>query len=224
MTSNIETMRPVIAGAVGNPASTCQTACEGNAYQLEARHLKGEVRRLAARVAELEAQIKAAREQRPIAYLHRGSGNDIVEVKIGASLAPVEYRNISPYVTDLPLGRSAPLFTSPIPAEPVNARLLDLLREAEKCISAAVRIEQHAHDEPPYPVSEWDYEAYRLAGDICAAIVAAEAQGVTKPKRLTDEEIMQAVRHISFNEMTAFNIARAIEAAVLGAQAPKNGD
>ena len=112
----------------------------------------------------------------------------------------------------------------PIPAEPVNARMLDLLREAEKCISAAVIIEQHAHDEPPYPVSEWDYEAYRLAGDICAAIAAAEARGVTGPKRLTDEEIMQAVRHISFNEMTAFNIARAIEAAVLGAQAPKNGD
>lgn len=43
---------------------------------------------------------------------------------------------------------------------------------------------------------------------------AAEAQQAG-PAWLTDEEIMQAVRHISFNEMTAFNIGRAIETAVL---------
>lgn len=47
---------------------------------------------------------------------------------------------------------------------------VSLLRQAAKCIDGAVRIEQYSHDEPPCPVSEWDYEAYGLVGEINAAI------------------------------------------------------
>ena len=42
MSKDIETMKPVIAGAVGNPARTCAGSCEGNAYQIEIRRLTAE--------------------------------------------------------------------------------------------------------------------------------------------------------------------------------------
>jgi len=54
--------------------------------------------------------------------------------------------------------------------------LLVMLQQAEKCISSAVRIEQYAHDEPPCPVSKWDYEADQLAGEIRAAIDKATGE------------------------------------------------
>ena len=71
----------------------------------------------------------------------------------------------------------------------VNARLLEALRDVQLC-------GYHLDDEAMSKVNE--------------AIADAGSHVATEPKRLTDEEIMQAVRHISFNEMTAFNIARAI--------------
>ena len=49
--------------------------------------------------------------------------------------------------------------------EPV---LIDLLTQAEKCLAAGVRVDQTAPDEPPMPVSEWDYEAERLSAEILA--------------------------------------------------------
>lgn len=57
-------------------------------------------------------------------------------------------------------------------------RLRDLLRQAADCIKAAVRIEQTAFDEPPAPVSEWDYNADQLACAIDAALDArADVEG-----------------------------------------------
>lgn len=61
MTDNIETMRGVIADALSNPAGTCANSCE---------EWKPPVNRVAAelrwRIAELEAQLQAAREQEPV--------------------------------------------------------------------------------------------------------------------------------------------------------------
>lgn len=43
----------------------------------------------------------------------------------------------------------------------------------------------------------------------------AEAEAAPKAARLTMGECMQAVKHLSFDEMTLFGIAHAIESAVL---------
>lgn len=143
--------------------------------------LRAERDALAAKLAELEGQ-------EPIG---------VVTFPIHRKAPDVDWAN------NRTISKGMPLYARPIPAEPVNARLLEFAQE--------------------WLARQGTDENYMTA-KVRAAIAAAEAQGVTGPKRLTDEEIMQAVRHISFNEMTAFNIARAIEAAVLGAQAPKNGD
>lgn len=51
---------------------------------------------------------------------------------------------------------------------------LKLLDQAEKCISAAVRIEQVYPDEPPMPVGEWDYGADQLAAEIREFLAAQQ--------------------------------------------------
>ena len=48
--TNIDTMKPIIASAISNPAGTCGHGCEGNAYQIE-------IRRLNSRIKELEAAL-----------------------------------------------------------------------------------------------------------------------------------------------------------------------
>ena len=59
MTENIDRMKPVIAGAVGNPARSCAQSCEGNAYRIEIRRLTAERDALSAKLAELEGQEQA---------------------------------------------------------------------------------------------------------------------------------------------------------------------
>ena len=48
--TNIDTIKPIIASAISNPAGTCRNGCEGNAYQIE-------IRRLNSRIKELEAAL-----------------------------------------------------------------------------------------------------------------------------------------------------------------------
>lgn len=95
----------------------------------------------------------------------------------------------------------------PIPAEPVNARLLEFAQE--------------------WLARQGTDENYMTA-KARAILAEAEAQGVTGPKRLTDEEIETAARmHGTGGWQTLADMmtfARAIEAAVLGAQETKSGD
>lgn len=115
-----------------------------------------------------------------------------------------------------------PLFARPIPADqPVSARLLDVATGKIPHLYAGLCPDIDASS------SSRDPEC-----PACQALIAAEAQQerslqdmhdagreidrvMADPVRLTDAEIMQSIRHISFNKMTAFNIGRAIEAAVL---------
>lgn len=108
--------------------------------------------------------------------------------------------------------------------EPVNARLLEALRE----------IIAHVENigSPCAKACADDTEFCSKYIDALAAITAAEAQGVTGPKRLTDEEIMGLLASIdenspkdsSFFMIDPLAFARAIEAAVLGIQETKSGD
>ena len=61
-------------------------------------------------------------------------------------------------------------------------------------------------------VDRWDTPLWKDAphtGVFIDALRAALAQPERKP--LTDQEIIEAIKHISHNEMSAFAIARAIE-------------
>ena len=95
--------------------------------------------------------IEQLAEQRPVAYKHTESDGGMTYFV--ADEAPCE--------------KCVPLYAAPVPPqrEPV---LIDLLTQAEKCLAAGVRVDQTAPDEPPMPVSEWDYEAERLSAEILA--------------------------------------------------------
>lgn len=99
------------------------------------------------------------------------------------------------------------LYARPVPAESVNARLLTALKACRH---------QFAHY-VAHHISKGDMhkagtnDAMVAMADV--AIMAAEA--APRVARLTMGECMQAVKHISFEEMTLFGIARAIEVAVL---------
>jgi hypothetical protein len=86
------------------------------------------------------------------------------------------------------------------------------------------------HDKGPWSVSEdgrqlssYDFEhdvILKVNGDFADdAQRKAYSDGLsqrlnaeqTEQKQLSDQEVMDAIKHISFNEMTAFNIARALE-------------
>lgn len=109
MKSNIETIRPVIAEALRNPAGTCANSCEGNAFQIEIRRLNG-------RVEELEAERKAAQDQEPVAWTydwHTPEGLIRDWVTSNQEEIPKHAVNIRP------------LYARSVPAEqPANARLM----------------------------------------------------------------------------------------------------
>lgn len=100
-----------------------------------------------------------------------------------------------------------PLYARPVPAEPVNARLLTALKACRH---------QFAHY-VAHHISKGDMHKAMANESMVAmadvAIMAAEA--APRVARLTMGECMQAVKHFSFEEMTLFGIARAIEVAVL---------
>lgn len=109
----------------------------------------------------------------------------------GALNAPVEaLDNLSAASMGKPLPHASFL---PVvaPAEPVNTRLLTALKACRNKL---------AHDAEMVAMAD-------------VAIMGAEA--APRVARLTMGECMQAVKHISFEEMTLFGIARAIEAAAL---------
>ena len=95
----------------------------------------------------------------------------------------------------------------PIAEQPVNTRLLTALKACRH---------QFAHY-VAHHISKGDMhkagtnDAMVAMADV--AIMGAEA--APRVARLTMGECMQAVKHISFEEMTLFGIARAIEVAVL---------
>jgi len=66
---------------------------------------------------------------------------------------------------------------------------MKLLDQAEKCISAAVRIEQVYPDEPPMPVGEWDYGADQLAAEIREFLAAQ--QPAPQPVEPTNETLIR---------------------------------
>lgn len=115
MSDNMNTMRPLIAQAISNPALTCATSCEGNAYQIAIRQLKRHV-------AELQAELKAAREHEPVAAQARFVGSAwspcAVEHHQMVQACPEEWKGYE----------TRALYASAVPAEqPVNARLLEAL-------------------------------------------------------------------------------------------------
>lgn len=56
--TNIDTMKPIIAGAISNPAVTCGHGCEGNAYQIEIRRLNSRIKELEAALITKHAQVE----------------------------------------------------------------------------------------------------------------------------------------------------------------------
>ena len=107
MTDNIETMRGVIADALSNPAGTCATSCEANAYQIE-------IRRLIADRAKLEARL------RNLTQGLASNGCEIVTDTEGVEWV----RNIRAEKAEADLGKP----------DPVNARLLELAKWAASCL------------------------------------------------------------------------------------------
>ena len=56
--TNIDTMKPIIAGAISNPAGTCGHGCEGNAYQIEIRRLNSYIQELKTALMTKSAQVE----------------------------------------------------------------------------------------------------------------------------------------------------------------------
>lgn len=56
------------------------------------------------------------------------------------------------------------------------AELVEALEQCNLCISSAVRIESTAFDEPPSPVSEWDYHADILSSEITRLIAKVKGK------------------------------------------------
>jgi len=122
--------------------------------------------------------------------------------------------------------------TEKIMDQPVNARLLDALKRAKSALVSFKFV--------PGCANCWEESDEEDLAAIDSAIAAAEAQqerllqdmhdagrevdrvmaeAAPKAARLTMGECMQAVKHLSFDEMTLFGIAHAIETAF----ATKNG-
>ena len=112
--TNIDTMKPIIASAISNPAGTCGHGCEGNAYQIAIRQLKRHV-------AELQAELKAAREQEPVGYaqLTKSGKVSFCDGK-PMFMAGSVGNDIHPH----------PIYAHPIPAEPAKA--LELVQTGAK--------------------------------------------------------------------------------------------
>ena len=51
-------MKPIIAGAISNPAGTCGHGCEGNAYQIEIRRLNSYIQELKTALMTKSAQVE----------------------------------------------------------------------------------------------------------------------------------------------------------------------
>lgn len=182
MSKDIETMKPVIAGAVGNPARTCAGSCEGNAYQIE-------IRRLTAERDVMTSELAALAKRKPAAVIATaGSTGGCVE-----------------WTGSIRLAVGSKLYIRPIPTEPVNARLMERIKEA--------------------------IDAYERFGAICTfegepmihastlleiAEIAAEAQHA-EPVRMTDDEIASELKLFPRASGLVIKIARAIETAVLRA-------
>lgn len=168
MTDNIDRMKPVIAGALGNPASTCAQSCEGNAYRIAIRRLRegyDDARRaatelalqntkltrerdaLAAKLAELEGQepneispefTDSARAALLWVLWHHQGGSSPVGQPIRYALGmgahePMNEIQVQEAKRWAALAKSEShdfhkRYARPIPAEPVNARLLEALK------------------------------------------------------------------------------------------------
>lgn len=166
--------------ATGTHPAPCARHCEANAYKIEIRHISAERDALAARLAELEGQ-------EPVAWYAdiEGWGR--------------EY-NGCPELSNGVIGK--PLYARPVPAEPVNTRLLDVATGEVQHIYAGL-----------CPDSGGGSSSRDPECPACRAISAAESkQG--GPVRLTDEEIKAALKVIHLSSLV-LRISRAIETAVL---------
>lgn len=86
----------------GTHPAPCARSCEANAYEIQIRQLSSERDAMAAKLAELEGQ-------EPVAWQHR---NGTLSCRCPEGQAGAYW---------------VPLYARPVPAEPVNARLLDAL-------------------------------------------------------------------------------------------------
>jgi len=121
----------------------------------ESKDLAQRVEKLKAERDALDAELKALREQEPVAwYCDRGDWGR-------------EYNGL-PEMSDGDIG--APLYARPIPADPVNARLLDTLK---KCRDQFQRYVEHHLGKGDYDKAAANESFAWLAG---AAISEAEKQ------------------------------------------------
>lgn len=220
MSNDLDTMKPVIAGAVGNPASTCAQSCEGNAYRIEIRRLEANYESARKAGIDLAKQARKAEQERDalaakLAELEGQEPIGVVTFPIHRKAPDVDWAN------NRTISKGMPLYARPLPAEPINARLLEALKA---CHDQFKHYVGHHLDKGDLDKAAQNERFVALAG---AAIASVEAQGVTGPKRLTDEEICQIAansRSVEVERFLPVQFARAIEAAVLGAQETKSGD
>lgn len=120
-----------------------------------------------ARIAELEAQLKELEGQEPVAWVGHGPRDGRVEFSISKPV-PSVFRDFG----------FKPLFARPVPAEPVNARLLSL----------AKKFEDYMHG----PTAWSKAQENALSAEIYDALAAAKAQQA-EPVRLTRESVARAI-------------------------------
>jgi len=118
--------------------------------------LARQVERLAAERDALAAELAALREQDPVATLRNSSGH----------IGGLHFDNHAPDI----LEAGMKLYARPVPAEPVNARLLDTLK---KCRDQFQRYVEHHLDKGDYDKAAANESFAWLAG---AAISEAEKQ------------------------------------------------
>ena len=56
--TNIDTIKPIIASAISNPAGTCARQCEGKSYQIKIRGLNSRIKELEAALITKHAQVE----------------------------------------------------------------------------------------------------------------------------------------------------------------------
>lgn len=231
MTDNMNTMRGVIADALSNPAGTCAKSCEGNAYQIEIRQLKRHVMELEARLRNLtqgladngceiwtaledgrervrniqaekaEAQLQAAREQEPVAWMYDWHAPE----GLIRNWATSNQAEIPKHAINI-----RPLYARPVPAEPVNVRLLEALKETAQTLAWNCFGECRGLSDGLLP-------ANKALENARAAIASAEDQQ-SGPVRLTSDGINECLTQWrSSRHETYENLAWILEAASLRA-------
>ena len=163
------------------------------------------VEKLEAERDALAAELKALREQMPVAFMHdQETRRDCVHIEVLDFLqrANSHYGCVNK-IQRIPLDTTEhytiPLYARPVPAEPVNARLLEALKRLSFCAQTTGG------------VAGRDDELCSAIEASAKAIAEAEAKQAG-PARLTDE-VIERLWYSSRGISTLF--ARAIETSIL---------